>query len=107
MRQFRHELHIKSPKFKQIAEAVAKYGHYYFDRSTEAKANQLQEATATTSSLKAIFSMDKWMVLNAVARNVIKALKDAGVYVKAESERSINHTQYYRQAPERGDCSRI
>ena len=63
--------------------------------------------TATTSSLKGIFSMDKWVVLNAVARNVINALKDAGVYVKAESERSINHSQYYRQTPERGDCSRI
>ena len=37
MKQFRHELHIKSPKFKQIAEAVAKYGHYYFDRTQKRK----------------------------------------------------------------------
>ena len=29
--------------------------------------------------------MDKWVVLNAVARNVIKALKDAGVYVKPKA----------------------
>lgn len=35
--KFRHELHIKSPKFKQIAEAVAKYGHYYFDRTQKRK----------------------------------------------------------------------
>ena len=37
MKQFRHELHIKSPKFKQIAEAVAKYGHYYFERTQKRK----------------------------------------------------------------------
>ena len=37
MKQFRHELHMKSPKFKQIAEAVAKYGYYYFDRSQKRK----------------------------------------------------------------------
>lgn len=31
--KFRHELHIKSPALKQIAEAVDKYGYYYFDRT--------------------------------------------------------------------------
>ena len=41
--------------------------------------------TEATSSLKGIFSMDKWIVLNAVARNVIKALRDAGVYVKPKA----------------------
>ena len=28
---------------------------------------------------------DKWIVLNAVARNVINSLKDAGVYVKPKA----------------------
>ena len=32
-----------------------------------------------------MLSSDKWIVLNAVARNVIKALKDAGVYVKPKA----------------------
>ena len=32
-----------------------------------------------------MLSSDKWVVLNAVARNVIKALKEAGVYVKPKA----------------------
>lgn len=35
--QFRHQLHVKSPALKQIAEAVSKYGHYYFDQSQKRK----------------------------------------------------------------------
>jgi len=35
--RFRHQLHVKSPALKQIAEAVSKYGHYYFDRDQKRK----------------------------------------------------------------------
>lgn len=35
--KFRHQLHIKSPALRQIAEAVDKYGHYYFDQHQKRK----------------------------------------------------------------------
>lgn len=36
-KKFRHQLHKRSPALRQIAEAVDKYGHYYFDKSQKRK----------------------------------------------------------------------
>ena len=50
---------------------------------------------------------DKWIVLNAVARNVINSLKDAGVYVKPKESDQKTIRGIIDKLPEHSDCSRI